>query len=313
VGGFRGGERAAEAPQGTLGAGPLRTGDATLRQVLFDAHLRGRELTRRDVEDLRFFGVTGALCPSADSVTPTSAAALRRTWEDLAGVTIPRLRRAGLAAWAALGIPPRSIPWRGLEALLAELPDLFSQPQVVAIGPVGLEFGTEREEMAFLRQLELARELRLPVLVHTPARDKARLTRRVLGLLRLAEVDPGGVLVDHADARTVRTIRSMGYAAVLSLSAGRPAGRGGAIEEAARLVQTLGPEGIVLASDAGEGPGDLLALPRAADRMAKLGLSDAVIRRVCGRNALSALGLDPSALRSAAPAPRARSGRRPSP
>ena len=275
--------------------------------MLFDAHLRGRELNRRDVDDLRFFGVEGALCPTTDAVNPPTPTAIRRSWEELAGATVPRLRRAGLAAWAALGIPPRAIPWRGLEALLAELPDLLSRPHVVAIGPVGLELGTEREEMAFLRQLELARELRLPVLVHTPARDKARLTRRVLGLLRQAEVDPPCVLVDHADARTVRTIRSMGYAAVLSLSAGRPGGRG-AVEEAARLVRALGPEGIVLASDAGEGPGDLLALPRAADRMAKLGLSEAVIRRVCGRNALEALRLDPSALSSARRGPRGRSG-----
>jgi predicted metal-dependent TIM-barrel fold hydrolase len=83
------------------------------------------------------------------------------------------------------------------------------------------------------------------------------------------------------------------------------------VEEAARTVRELGPEGIALASHAGDGLGDLLAIPRAADRMSRLGLSDAVIRRVCGRNALAALGLEPSAVRSAA-APIARSVRRPS-
>lgn len=256
---------------------------------------------------MRFFGVAGALCPVADTLAQATSARLRKSWEDLVGPTITRLRRAGLKAFAALGIPPRCIPWRGLEALLAELPELLSQPQVVAIGPVGLELGTEREEMAFQRQLELARELRRPVLVHTPARDKVRMTRRVLALLREAEVDPQGVLVDHADGRTVRIIRSVGYGAVLSLSAGLPGG-GSAVEAAARLVRTLGPEGLVLASDAGEGLGDLLALPRAADRMAKLGLSEAVIRRVCGRNALGALRLETSDLRASDRAPSDRSG-----
>jgi len=281
--------------------------------VFFDAHLRGEGLSRRDVADLRFFGVEGALCASADATAPATAARLRKSWEELAGPTIGRLRRAGLAAFAALGIPPRSIPRRGLEALLGELPELLSQPQVVAIGPVGLEVGSEREEMAFLRQLEMARELRLPVLVHTPARaDKVRLTRRVLALLKEMEVDPRRVLVDQADARTVRIIRSVGYAAVIPLSAGRPGG-GSAVEEAARLVRTLGPEGLVLSSDAGEGLGDLLALPRAADRMARLGLSEAVIRRVCGRNALDALRLEASALRALGRAPTARSVPRTSP
>ncbi len=276
--------------------------------MLFDAHLRAQGLAPRDLADLRFFGVEGALCPGTDAVTPPTAARLRRSLEDLAGPGVSRLRRAGLAAWAALGIPPRCIPWRGLEALLAELPELLSRPEVVAIGPVGLDQGSEREEMVFVRQLEMARELRLPVLVHTPVRDKVRLTRRALALLREAEVEPRRVLVDHADGSTVRIIRSVGYAAVLSLSAGRPGGRG-AVEEAARLVRTLGPEGLVLASDAGEGLGDLLALPRAADRMAKLGLSDAVIRRVCGRNALEVLQLEMSAVRDLASAPRARTAR----
>lgn len=277
--------------------------------MLFDAQLRAAGLARRDVADLRWFGVAGALCPAAHPPGPAPAARLRRDWEELSGPTLRRLRRAGLGAFAALGVPPAAIPWRGLEALLAELPELLSRPGVAAIGPVGLERATEREEQVFARQLEMARELRLPVLVHTPARDKLRITRRALALLRDSGLDPRRVLVAHADGRTVRVIRAVGYGAVLALSAARP---GGAVEEAARLVRELGPEGISLASDAGEGLGDLLALPRAADRMARLGLSDAVIRRVAGRNALEALALRPSDVASAA-APSARSARRSSP
>jgi hypothetical protein len=277
--------------------------------VLFDVHLRPAGLSRRDVADLRFFGVAGALCPVEQPPGPVPASRLRRSWEELSGGMLARLRRGGLGAFAALGVPPRAIPWRGLEALLAGLPELLSHPGVAAIGPVGLEGAEEREETTFARQLELARELRLPVLVHTPEREKVARTRRTLALLRESGLDPRRVLVDHADARTVRIIRAVGYGAVLSLSAARP---GGAVEEAARLVRALGPEGIALASDAGEGLGDLLALPRAADRMARLGLSDAVIRRVCGRNALEALGLTARGVAAAA-APSAPSGRRTSP
>lgn len=281
--------------------------------MLFDAHLRAAGLTARDVADLRFFGVDGALCPATETVTPATASNLRRSWEELAGPTLARLRRGGLAAYGALGISPRRIPWRGLEALLAELPAWLSRPGVVAIGSVGLESATEREEMIFSRQLDLARELRLPVLVHTPDRDKVKVTRRALELLRRAEVDPRRVLVDHADRRTLRLIRAVGYGAVLSLSASPGAGHGperDAIDEAARLVRSMGPEGVILASDAGEGLGDLLAIPRAADRMGRLGLSDAVIRRVCGKNALASLRLEPSGVRSRARAPSGRSGRR---
>jgi predicted metal-dependent TIM-barrel fold hydrolase len=196
---------------------------------------------------------------------------------------------------------------------------------VVAIGPIGLAGGTEREELVFSRQVDLARELRLPVLVYTPDHDKTKITRRVLDLLRRAEVDPRRVLIDRADALTVRLIREVGYSAVLSLGAGQHAERSlqarressrvpnaprdrrrsrrDAVDEAASLVRSLGSRGIVLASGAGDGLGDLLALPRAADRLGRLGLSDAVIRRVCGLNALEVLGLDPSAVRAWASAP----------
>jgi predicted metal-dependent TIM-barrel fold hydrolase len=274
--------------------------------VFFDAHLRAASLGPRDVADLRFFGVEGALCPLEETGAPPTAPKLRRGWEDLSGRLVKPLRRAGLGAFAALAVPPARIPPRGLEALLAELPDFLSQREVAAIGPVGTGGGTPREEEVFSRQLEMARELRRPVLVCTPPREAVRLTRRAIAILRESEVEPGRVLLDGVDARTVRVVRAVGYGAVLSLSAGP-----GAVEEAARIVRELGPEGIALASHAGDGLGDLLAIPRAADRMSRLGLSDAVIRRVCGRNALAALGLDPAAVRSAA-APIARSGRRPS-
>jgi predicted metal-dependent TIM-barrel fold hydrolase len=273
--------------------------------VLFDAHLRADALRARDLDDLRFFEVAGALVPLPAGGPATPAAGLRRDWEALLG-EVTRMRRAGLAAWAALSVPAARIPVRGLEALLAELPEWLSRRGVAAIGPVGPGAGTPREEEVFLRQLAAARDLRRPVLVRAGEGDRERATRRVLAMVRESGVAPERVLLDGAGVRAVRPARAVGCVAVLSLSAGRAP-----VEAAARAVRELGPEGIALATHAGGGPGDLLALPRAADRMARLGLSDAVTRRVCGRNALSALGLSPAEVRAAAE-PSARSVRRPS-
>jgi predicted metal-dependent TIM-barrel fold hydrolase len=274
--------------------------------VFFDAHLHAASLTARDAADLRFFGVEGALCPLPDGGPPAPARALRRAWADQVELAARSLRRAGLGAFAALAVPPARIPPRGLEALLAELPEFLSQRGVAAIGPVGLGGETPREEELLARQLEMAQTLRRPVLVCTPRRERVRVTRRLIAALRESGVPPARVLVDGVDARTLRIVRAVGYGAVLSLSAG-PA----AVDQAARTVREMGPEGIMLASHAGDGLGDLLAIPRAADRMSRLGLSDAVIRRVCGRNALAALGIEPAEVRSAAE-PTVRSVRRPS-
>jgi len=274
--------------------------------VFFDAHLCAASLRPRDAADLRYFGVEGALCPLPEAGAAPTAPLLRRDWEDLAGRSVRSLRRAGLGAFATLAVPPARIPPRGLEALLVELPEFLSKRGVAAIGPLALGGGTPREEEVLRRQLEMAVDLRLPVLASTPPRGALRATRRLLAVLRESGVDPARVLVDGVDARSVRLVRAVGYGAVLSLAAGARAE-----DVLARTVRELGPEGIALASHAGDGLGDLLAIPRAADRMSRLGLSDAVIRRVCGRNALAALGIGPDELRSAV-APPVRSGRRPS-
>jgi predicted metal-dependent TIM-barrel fold hydrolase len=271
----------------------------------FDALLRAGALTPRDVADLRFFGVGGALVPADDAVSPATAAGIRRGWDGIVQA-VRGLRRAGLGAFAALGIPPRCIPTRGLEALLAELPAALGRPEVAALGLVGLHAGGELEERVLARQLELARELRLPVVVETPWRGRERLTRRVLALLREAEVEPGRALVAGADGRTVRAVRACGHLAGLSLSA---SGRAEGLDAAVALVSALGPEGLVLASDAGLGGGDLLALPRAADRLAKAGLSEGVVRRVCGANAIAFLGVEPAAVAGPALPLRARPAR----
>lgn len=270
----------------------------------FDAFLHARSLSPRDVSDLRFFGISGALVPADDDVGPGGAAAVRAAWREIAAAA-RRLRRTGLAAYAALGIPPRRIPARGLEALLAELPVALGGREVAALGAVGLHEGTPLEERVLLRQLELARELRLPVLVAVPARGRERLTRRTLSLLQDTGIAPGQALLAGADERSVRAIRACGHLAGLSLSS--DAGPD-AVDAAVALVAALGPEGIVLGSDAGLSGGDLLALPRAADRLSRAGLSDAVVRRVCAANAIAFLKVDPGSL--APGEPRRRSGRR---
>jgi len=260
---------------------------------VFDPLLHARGLGARDVADLAFFGVRGALVPSGDAVAAPTAARVRKGWSETVAAA-RRLRRAGLPAWAALGIHPSGIPLRGLEALLADLPAGLSRPEVAAVGAVGVGDGGELAERVLLRQLELARELRRPVVLVVPWRARERAVRRTLVVLREAELEPGRALVAGADARTVRAIRAVGQLAAMSLSLG--SGRVDPLDAAVRLVKEHGPEGLVLGSDAGEAGGDLLALPRAADRLSRAGLSDAVIRRVCGGNALAFLGVDPGAL-----------------
>jgi TatD DNase family protein len=84
--------------------------------------------------------------------------------------------------WASAGIQPHYAQTTG-DADLAELRRLLAQPRVVALGEIGLDYYHDRaphelQEALFRRQLALARELGLPVVIHS--RDAREDTVRIL-------------------------------------------------------------------------------------------------------------------------------------
>ena len=84
---------------------------------------------------------------------------------------------AGDGVWCALGIHPHQAG--GDEAdRLDELRVLLARERAVAVGETGLDFFRDyaphdAQRRVFERQLELARELELPLVVHSRAADKA--------------------------------------------------------------------------------------------------------------------------------------------
>ena len=259
----------------------------------FDAHLHADGLSNQDLRSMAVFGLKGALVPARDAVCDSVKDYVAH-FEGLIHLQASRLTRLEIKPYAALGIHPARIPWHGLEEILAVIPRLAVAGRLVAIGETGLDKGGPREEQVFERQLKLARELNLPVLAYTPERDKLRITRRVLAILRASGVAPEMALVSHANAQTLKTIRECGFRAGLSVNPRRLAA-----EEAAALVRSFGSEGLLICSDAGDGASDILALPHTASVLEEQGLSPVIVRRVMGENALGFLRLPKDSLGSA--------------
>ena len=238
-----------------------------------------------DLQTLRFFGVQRALVVGHFLEEP-SVEALQAQMAELVSKQVRRLERSGIEATLALGVHPRSLPRRGLQAVLDLLPSAFDSRRVVALGEIGLHHGGPLEEAAVVEQLRLARRLRVPVLVHTPERDKERHTRRLLALLQEHGPRPERVLVDHVSSRTLPLVVGCGHWAGLTVQLGALKA-----ERAAALAARMGSERLVLNSDAGDRSGDLLALPRAVHLLQDAGLSERVVRRVAWENAGTFLGM----------------------
>ncbi len=148
--------------------------------------------------------------------------------------------------WAAVGVHPHEAMRAGdLKETLQELRRLAGCPEVVAVGEVGLDYHygfapPVTQQRVLARQLELALELDLPVILHT--------REAVEDVLRLVEVlgVRSGVL--HAFAGTSDQ-------AWRALSLGLHLGVGGMLtfknaESLRQLVATLPPDRLVLETDA---------------------------------------------------------------
>lgn len=247
---------------------------------LFDAHLHPEALSDHDLESMCLFGVTGALAVAHHAPRELKAKDVLAHFDDLLGRQLRRMERMGIRAWAALGVHPQALPRRGLPEILSALPGYFRGGKVVAVGEVGLHHGDEAEADALTEQLQLARQLKLPVVVHTPTREKEALTRRTLALVRQSGIAPQRVLVDHASARTLKPILECGHFAGLTVHPEELSA-----ERAVALIRRIGTERVVLNSDSGDGAGDILGLARTARLLEKGALSRAVISRVTRENA----------------------------
>ncbi len=247
---------------------------------MFDVHLHPSGLSDADLETLKFFGLDQALVPAWRAAAANVEAVLAE-FDDVLEKQLPRLEKAGIRAVAAFGVHPLSVPRRGLLELVQKLPEYLSDRRAVAVGAVGLKRGTPPELDAFEQQLQLARRLKLNVIVATPADGREAVTRQTLNVLRGSGLEPQRVLVDGADAKTVRLIRECGHFAGLTLHPDclTP-------ETATALVRKLGPERLVLDTAAGEGASDLLGLARCEHLLEKAGLSNAVVRAVTSQNAV---------------------------
>lgn len=103
------------------------------------------------------------------------------TGPDTLGGSVPIAERHDWV-YATVGLHPHDARHLG-ESHLAQLRDLARHPKVVAIGELGLDYyydhsPRELQKQALIRQMELAREVKLPIIVH--CRDAWRDLREIV-------------------------------------------------------------------------------------------------------------------------------------
>ncbi|HEU0186594.1 MAG TPA: TatD family hydrolase [Gallionellaceae bacterium] len=224
-----------------------------------------------------------------------------------AGVTtlvIPAVERANFASVQQLcatqpacapayGIHPMYVQ-RAAPADLDVLREYLQQPNVVAVGEIGLDFFVEgydqqRQEFYFAEQLKLAREFDLPVLLHI-----RRAQDTILKHLRQIRVRGGIAHAFNGSPQQAAEFIKLGFK--LGFGGAMTYSRASKLRELAR---TLPLDSLVLETDAPDIPPDFLArgepnkpeyLPRIAQTLAALrGLPLEEIALITTTNARSVL------------------------
>jgi predicted metal-dependent TIM-barrel fold hydrolase len=166
------------------------------------------------------------------------------------------------------------------------IPEFLARATVLGIGEIGLNRNTRSEMPVFEEQADLAARLGAMVLVHTPhLEDKQKGTRLILDALR-GRLEPGRVLIDHAEEHTIAAILERGHWAGLTLyphTKCSPA-------RAADIVETYGSERICVNSAGDWGESDPLAVPAWMLEMRRRRHAEETIRRVVFDNPAAFLG-----------------------
>ena len=196
---------------------------------------------------------------------------------------------------AAAGVHPDYLAVLNDESL-AELQYLATHPKVVAIGEIGLDyhwntFSAEVQRNGFLRQLQMAQELGLPVIIH--CRDAYEDMLEILANARPRV----GVLLHAFAGDTAQAQRALEMGCILGI--GGPVTYKNA-DELRRVVAQTPLDRIVLETDAPYLPphphrgkrNEPGFLPLTADRVAALrGISLEEVARITATNAIHFFGL----------------------
>ncbi len=172
------------------------------------------------------------------------------------------------------------------EGVMEILPRFALKEGVVAIGEIGYDEQTDLEDKYFRLQLDLAKELDLPVMIHTPHRDKKRGTTRSMDVCEEHGLDPSMVVVDHNNEETVEEVLDRGYWAAFSIYPSTKMGN----ERMVEILRKIGAERIIVDSACDWGISEPLGVAKTAKLALERGIPEDLVRLACYQNALSAYG-----------------------
>lgn len=254
--------------------------------IFLDPHIHMTARTTDDYQAMSKAGIVAIIEPAFWLGQPrTSADTYRDYLSSLVGWERFRASQFGIKHYCTIGLNSKEANNQAIaEAVMEMLPLYACKEGVVAIGEIGYDDMTPAEDKYFRLQLELAKELGLPVMIHTPHRDKKSGTSRSMDVCIEHGLQPSQVIVDHNNEETAQEVLDRGFWAGFTIYPHTKMGN----ERMVEVVRHYGCDRIIVDSSADWGVSDPLAVPKTAQLMAQRGIPEEHIKAVCYQNALTA-------------------------
>ena len=255
---------------------------------MFDPHIHMTSRTTDDYRAMSEAGIAAIIEPAFWVGQPRTHIG---TFEDYFAALIGwerfRASQFGIKHYCTLALNPKEANSPAVaQAVIDLLPSYLGKDSVVAVGEIGFDDQTPAEEHFFAAQLELAKQFDLPVLIHTPHRDKKRGTERTIALVKEQRFPEERVLIDHNNEETLPLVLATGCWAGHSIYPDTK------MDEArmAILVQKYGATRMLVNSAADWGVSDPLKVPKTAIELNRVGISDKDIETIVWKNPIAFFG-----------------------
>lgn len=252
---------------------------------IFEPHAHMYSRITDDYEQMALAGVEAILEPAFWLGQPrTHVGTFLDYFDALLGWERYRAAQYGVHHFCAIALNPKEANDDRVNAGVVEaMPRYLAKDGVLAVGEIGFDDMTPREETWFARQLELARTHGLPALIHTPHRDKKRGVERTLDLLRDVGFPMERALVDHNNEETVGLCADTGCYMGFSIYPETKMDEGRMVA----LLQKWGTDRMILNSACDWGRSDPLKVAKTALRMKRGGFSASEVDKVVWHNPIA--------------------------
>lgn len=227
---------------------------------IFEPHIHMFSRVTDDYERMALCGVRALLEPAFWlGQNRTTVGSFIDYFDTILGWERFRSESFGIHHFCTMSINPREAnDDRVNDGVLEILPRYLEKDGVVGIGEIGFDDQTETEERIFRAQIALAMENGLPILVHTPHRDKLGGFRRSIDVVRDMGIPMKHVLLDHGNEETIKITKDLGCWSGFSIYPNTKMGPHRMVE----IVREYGVERLIVNSAADWGVSDPLMLPR---------------------------------------------------